>query len=198
MTPERIAGIGFVAVLHVIVIWAIVTGLAQKILKPVPPDPIQMIEIKPHELPPPPKVKPPEVQLPQHQSNVVAPPQIVIRDDAPQTPLVPQPPKQTDQQVSLPQDSAVVSVSGTHTIPPYPALESRLGHQGTVKLRLSISPQGAVIAADIVQSSGFPALDQAALSWVMGHWKYKPAIQGGVPVASTTIAAVVFNLRNAG
>jgi len=33
---------------------------------------------------------------------------------------------------------------------------------------------------------------------VKDHWRYKPATQQGKPVASSVMAAVVFDLRNAG
>jgi protein TonB len=198
MTPERIAGIGFVLLLHVIAIWAIVNGLAQKIVKAVEPPPIvatidkiKQPVVKPPTLPP--------VELKTTLQPQVPKPDINIQPEraAPQpiapVPLQPQPP----QNPGIP-DSAVSGIMSTHTTPPYPAVDRRFGNQGTVKLRLTISPQGIVTAADIVQSSGFAGLDQAAMSWVMQHWKYKPALQGGVPVASTAVAAVVFNIRNAG
>jgi len=51
------------------------------------------------------------------------------------------------------------------------------------------------VNASVTQSSGFPALDESAVAWVMAHWKYKPAIRGGVPVTSQTQAAVKFDLK---
>ncbi len=65
-----------------------------------------------------------------------------------------------------------------------------------MRLSLTISPDGNVIAANVAQSSGFPDLDDAAVNWVLGHWKYKPATHLGVAVASQTQAVVVFNLKN--
>ena len=199
MTPERVVGIGFVALLHVIVIWAILTGLVPKLVQAVQPKDITIIDIKkkPDDLA---LRKPPEFKAPTLDPVVtVQPPLVDIQRDptpiagSPPTPPVPQ------QRTSPPApDTIAISISGTHTTPPYPALDRRLGNQGTVELKLTISPQGAVMAADIVKSSGFTGLDQAAQSWVQQHWKYKPATQGGVPVASTATAAVVFNIRNAG
>ena len=201
MTPEHVVGIGFVAVLHVIVVWAIVTGLAQKIVHAVAPKDITIIDIKKPDQPPPPKPTIPDVKLPTQHTSLVAPPTVVIHDDAPVSPLVVDrgPPQQRGETriVSI-ADTFATGVAGTHTIPPYPELDRRLGNQGTVELKLSISPQGIVMAADVVKSSGFARLDQAAQSWVIQHWKYKPATKGGEPVASTTTAAVMFSIRNAG
>lgn len=41
-----------------------------------------------------------------------------------------------------------------HTIPPYPALEARLGAEGTVVLRVVIGSDGAVMAAQVVRTAG--------------------------------------------
>jgi TonB family protein len=64
-----------------------------------------------------------------------------------------------------------------------------------VLLRLTISPNGDVVAADIARTSGFAELDAQAASWVLAHWKYKPAIVSGVAVTSQTQAAVKFDLK---
>ena len=74
---------------------------------------------------------------------------------------------------------------------------SRLSQEGKVLLHLTISAEGNVAGASVTQSSGFADLDQSAVAWVLAHWKYKPAIRGGVAVASATDAAVVFSLKNA-
>ena len=94
-------------------------------------------------------------------------------------------------------DTYASGVSNTHTIPAYPPLARRLGEQGGVRLSLTISASGDVTGASVVQSSGYPDLDQTAVEWVMSHWRYKPATHGGVAVPSQTLANVVFNLQNA-
>lgn len=199
MTPERIIGIGFVGLLHVIAIWAIVTGLGRQIVHTVLSPDLVMIETHDAKKQPPPPAPPkmPTVDIKTPVQPSVPIPVIDIQPDR-QTPITTQPPPLTPPSTNSVPDTAAAGVASTHTTPPYPMLERRLGNQGTVKLRLTISPQGVVTAADIVQSSGFPGLDQAAMSWVLQHWKYKPAIQRGVSVGSTTVAAVVFNIKNAG
>ncbi|HEV2652755.1 MAG TPA: energy transducer TonB [Rhizomicrobium sp.] len=94
-------------------------------------------------------------------------------------------------------DSGPASLTNTHTTPPYPQDARSASHQGTVLLTITVGPQGDVMNAVVAQSSGFTELDQAAVSWVIGHWKYKPATQGGVPMTSTTQAAVKFDLKQA-
>lgn len=195
-TNERIAGVGFVALLHVIAIWAILNGLAQKFVKVIETDPIELIVPVTHQPPPPPAPPMPHVDPTDTATRVtVPPPPINIANDARKviagsidTTPPPQPPAP---------DTYASGISGTHSIPDYPALARRLSEQGNVRLSLTISAAGDVTAATVVQSSGFADLDQTAVDWVIGHWKYKPATRGGAAVNSTALAVVVFNLRNA-
>lgn len=199
MTPERVVGIGFVVLFHVLAVWAIVAGLGQRIIKFVDPPPITLIMPKVDQPPPPPApVKPPEVTLPQTTVIETVPlPRFTIADDtAPRIPdqvatLQPPPERFTVA------DSAASGVAGTHTIPPYPMTAIRLSEEGRVMLHLTISAEGNVAGASVTQSSGFADLDQSAIAWVLTHWKYKPAFRDGVAVASATDAAVVFSLKDA-
>lgn len=93
-------------------------------------------------------------------------------------------------------DQAPVAVRGTHTIPPYPPIERRLGLEGTVTLRLTVREDGRVAAAEVVTSSGHDELDQTARQWILAHWAYKPALKAGAPVPSQAMASVAFSLKN--
>ncbi|HTQ15108.1 MAG TPA: energy transducer TonB [Rhizomicrobium sp.] len=86
------------------------------------------------------------------------------------------------------------AIAATHTIPSYPALDRRLGHEGTVLLAIWIGVDGNVSQATVARSSGFPGLDQAAIDWVKAHWRYKPATKNGAAVPSSTQASVAFRL----
>ncbi|MBS0576802.1 MAG: TonB family protein [Proteobacteria bacterium] len=48
--------------------------------------------------------------------------------------------------------------------PEYPPEEMAAGHAGQVLVQLVMSPDGAVVAASIAKSSGYPKLDEAALA----------------------------------
>ena len=48
--------------------------------------------------------------------------------------------------------------------PAYPHGELAAGHRGTVTVQLRIDPSGSISASRILQSSGFPALDEATRS----------------------------------
>ncbi len=193
--PQRIAGIAFVALLHVAVIYALMSGLAMRIVKQLPHNLTAQVIPLQQEKPTPP---PPQPQLQKPQLPTVAPPEVQIQTQAaPQIAVQTAPPQPAAPTNPSPISTQATGVTSTHTTPPYPEVERRMGHQGTVTLRVSIGTDGSVTGAQVEKSSGFPALDQAAVDWVTRHWKYKPAIQNGQPVASTSDAAVVFNLKNA-
>ncbi|HVW74841.1 MAG TPA: TonB family protein [Rhizomicrobium sp.] len=93
-------------------------------------------------------------------------------------------------------DRAATAISSTHTVPSYPPIARRMGEEGKVTLRLTVSAEGRVIQADIVTSSGRVELDQTAQAWIMAHWTYKPALRDGAAVASQVLATVTFSLAS--
>lgn len=66
--------------------------------------------------------------------------------------------------------------------PPYPPMSKRLNEQGKTTVRVLIGVDGSPQRAEIVQSSGFERLDQAAAATVM-RWRYVPGKRGGVAEA---------------
>lgn len=93
-------------------------------------------------------------------------------------------------------DRALASITATHTAPPYPPVARRLGVEGKVMLRLTVSAEGKVTAADVVTSSGRDDMDQAASQWIKANWAYRPALNDGVPTIGQTLATIVFSLVN--
>ncbi len=83
-TTERIVGVGFVALLHVIAIWAILSGLAQKFVKAIDPPPIAWIPPIPHQPPPQPAPPMPHVEPTVPTTTVaIPPPQFTIQQPTP-------------------------------------------------------------------------------------------------------------------
>jgi TonB family protein len=64
--------------------------------------------------------------------------------------------------------------------PAYPAGELRAKHTGAVKLNFLVGTDGAVRKAEIGTSSGYPALDQAALA-ALSRCSFTPGTSGGAP-----------------
>jgi protein TonB len=77
--------------------------------------------------------------------------------------------------------------------PEYPASARSQHQQGTVLLDVEVNAQGGAATVRLEQSSGFPLLDQAAISAVR-RWEFEPARIGGIPVASQTRIPVRFSL----
>lgn len=190
ISTRRVTGVFLAALLQAGFIWALVEGLDIKLSTVLPP--IAVFIPKPVVAPPPAPPLPRDYRPPQ---VLPVAPTVVIeepRGDTALTPNDPRPPQ------AGPAERSPVGLMATHTTPPYPALDARLGNQGTVLLRLVIGPDGAVRAASVVRSSGFAGLDQAAIAWVVVHWRYRPAERGGAAVESAANVAVSFNLKNGG
>lgn len=191
ITPRRAISLGTVGLLHVVAVYALITGMTPQIVKLLPRD-IQVAFV--------------DVAVPAQPVSIPTLPILTGPKDP--TTLDPKMPDftiadpdnrsmgaSTGSHTRPLSDSGATGVSSTHSTPPYPDQARLLAHQGIVLLRLTISPNGDVVAADIARTSGFAELDNQAASWVLAHWKYKPAIVAGVAVTSQTQAAVKFDLK---
>ncbi|HEY0303259.1 MAG TPA: TonB family protein [Rhizomicrobium sp.] len=195
MTPRRAMIIGGVALLHVAAVWGLMNGMVAKVIQIVRPPIVVTVET---QKPPPKQVLLPPAPPMQEPTLPVEPtvpiPDIVIANTEPSPIAVTPPPVNPPTPVA---DSSASGISNTHTVPPYPVEARVQAHQGTVTLQMIVTLQGDVASAVVVASSGYAELDQAAIAWVVSHWKYKPAIQGGIAVPSQTRAAVKFDLKTA-
>lgn len=77
--------------------------------------------------------------------------------------------------------------------PAYPLEAREHGEQGRVLLSIHIAPSGRPAEVDIITSSGFQILDQAAQTAVQ-HWQFNPAEANGKPVASVLLFPIMFQL----
>jgi protein TonB len=142
--------------------------------------------------PPPPPRMPEKLELPHVPPTPFGTDVGTVRNTITTTSIAPA------QQPSAPPqpDRAPLSITATHTAPPYPPIARRLGVEGKVTLRLTVTAEGRVAQADIVTSSGRDDLDQTAQAWIVAHWTYKPAMANGAPAPGHTLATVVFSLIN--
>jgi periplasmic protein TonB len=81
--------------------------------------------------------------------------------------------------------------------PIYPAASRRAGEEGTGVYRVLVDANGRPLEVSVLQSSGHPRLDEAALVAVK-KWTFSPAMQAGQGVQSWTRVQVKFELKNAG
>ena len=78
--------------------------------------------------------------------------------------------------------------------PPYPPLSKRMGEEGKVILRVTVSPQGTAESVEVKTSSGSQRLDDAAVNTVK-QWKFIPAKRGDTPVQSRVLVPIIFKLE---
>lgn len=87
-------------------------------------------------------------------------------------------------------DSKLVPIAPTHMIPPYPGLSQKLNESGTTSLRVTIAPDGSASAASVLIPTGYPRLDEQAVSYVKANWRWQPLSRPCV-----TNVNVVWNLH---
>jgi protein TonB len=175
-----------VGVFHVLLVYALVNGLARKIVEVVrPPLETKIIEeVKqprqeqppappPPKLltPPPPFIPPPEVQV---QVPVQPPPTITAV--VPTPPAVPVPPPAVSGPARTP---AVVDARGCPA-PSYPPASERAKETGIVTLNFLINVDGKVLESKVERSSGYRRLDEAARAG-LAICRFTPATVDGRP-----------------
>lgn len=99
--------------------------------------------------------------------------------------------------VSAPEQAAVEGTGPEaegRIVPKYPRGARKRGEEGEVILKLEIDVAGIVKAAAIIDSSGFPELDLAAVNAALGA-KFKPALQAGSPIPSVLNLKFAFKLK---
>ena len=192
-----------VLLFHVAALWALQTGLIQRVVEVLVPVALlsEFIEPpKPNVVPPPPPLTPKTVtQAAPHKvvAALPAPMPLALADPTPApnapTGVVAQPqplPPITAPVTAVPAPVAVPKVELPSSDadylqnpkPAYPAMSKRLGEQGKVVVRVLIAIDGTAQKAEIRQSSGFDRLDQAALATTL-RWRYLPGKRGGMAEA---------------
>ena len=85
-------------------------------------------------------------------------------------------------------------IERSRVAPIYPRASRRAGEAGTVVLRLTVGVSGTVLATDVLSSSGFDRLDQAAQAAVR-QWRFSPGTRQGVPVELPIQVPIRFELQ---
>ena len=87
---------------------------------------------------------------------------------------------------------AALLASGNES-PEYPWIARAQGHQGRVIISVWVGAEGQADELAVLQSSGYPNLDRAAVEAVR-HWRFRPARRGGIETGSLLYVPVVFRL----
>lgn len=212
MSGNKLAALVIVALIHVFVGYALVTGLAYeavtKVMNKVTT--VDIKEEKPKEEPPPPPPKedtppppivapPPPINIapaPPPVATVITPPPappIIIPQAAPPAPPPPPPKGPSKARGATPkgQSSWAARIQDN-----YPAKAAREERSGRVGVRVQIGPDGRVTACSVTSSSGSPDLDAAACDGMSRYARYNPALDDdGNAIAGSQSTAIVYQLN---
>jgi TonB family protein len=78
--------------------------------------------------------------------------------------------------------------------PEYPEFARQMRQEGLVMLDVDVDGAGKPIKVEIIQSSGYRLLDQAALKAV-SHWRFRAGSIGNISVESTVTVPIRFRLE---
>lgn len=189
---NHLVGFTMVVLLHVLTAYALMSGLARKVVEvvkaPIETKIIEDVQKQPEaELPPPPPPKlapppppyipPPEVFIPVQTTTAPSNAITAVTTAKPVAAPPPAPPKPAVR------TAPVIDAARSCEKPEYPAASKRMEEEGTVVLNFLIDVDGRVIDSRIERSSGFPRLDQAARA-ALGRCKFKPGTVDGKPEQS--------------
>lgn len=197
MSGNRVIALIIVALIHIVLIYALVTGLAYEAAKKV----IQRVttvdikeEVKKEEPPPPPKkvdLPPPPVAPPVKINVAPAPPQIITVAEPPPAPpppvYIPPPPAAPPPPRFSPKGAVPKGNPGNWaTTNDYPSRALREEREGTTGFRVSVGPDGRVTDCQITSSSGHSDLDEAACANIRRRARFAPATDGeGQPTSGS-------------
>ena len=207
-------GLIIVVIMHVLLAYALVSGLAKKVVDkvmvtetkvvdappPPPPPPPKDLPPPPKNLPPPPVyVPPPPVDVPpppaQNQiqtTNVMPPPAPERKVEPVAAPAPPAPPAITAR-------PAIINANDPSCRPEYPAAALRAQASGTTRVRFTVDANGKVTSADVVGSSGSSRenrlLDNAAKA-ALATCPFKPGIDAqGHPIGTQVEVSYAWKLE---
>lgn len=218
---KHAVGFGIVVAMHLVLGWALVSGLAQRMVevikapietkiieevKPPPPPPPENLPPPPKFAPPPPSfvpppevvVNPPPTPAPQITTVTTPPPPAPVTIAPPPPPVVapPAPP-------SPPRVAARPAIANAKDCAPtpddYPAAARRAEATGTTNVRFRVGADGKLAGAEITKSSGatreHKMLDRLAMS-KLSECKFTPGIdENGRPVGATFDVEYVWKLE---
>jgi periplasmic protein TonB len=193
---RRIMAFVAIVALHVFIAWAFITGFGQAMVAQIVKD-VQVSIIKPDEVketpPPPPKPnldKPPPVSVPPPLVTINIPieaPVMVVTDRPPPPPR------------------AIVTIAGTPVVTVaqpncgedyYPAQALRLDQHGSAVVKVCVGVNNKISGPiDLVTTSGFPMLDEAAAK-CMAAGRFKAGTIEGKPVPSCKNYKVTFKPKD--
>ncbi|MGQ7830110.1 energy transducer TonB [Altererythrobacter sp. Z27] len=206
---NRIVSIVLVGLIHVVVGYIFISGLAIEAVKKVA-ERVTTIDI---EEPPPPEPEdeppPPEPQQQAPPPPVAPPPPINIAPAPPPIQTRPTIPPPAPPALVVPPPAPPAAPSRARGATPdnqrrwaariqenYPSRALREEIQGTVGVNVSISPDGRVSACSVARSSGSSILDEAACQGMQRYARFNPALDAaGNPTTGQYSTSITYQLN---
>jgi periplasmic protein TonB len=191
--------------LHILIAWALATGLARRAIELVaPPIKTEIIEeVQKHDEPPPPpppQLERPPVEVPPADVDIqlpVEPQSTAIADvtdkpvsTAPPPPPAPPPPRPVNRREGGP------GTGFPSTEDYYPPASKRFNEEGSVTVHVCIGPNGKLTEdPTVAQTSGSARLDEGAIKLAKaGSGHYQPTTEDGQPVNACVPFRIKFAL----
>jgi len=210
MSGNKIVAIVIVGLIHIVVGYTLVTGLAYSAVKQVvervttvdieepEPEPVEEPPPppEPETAPPPPVAPPPPINVSTRPPDIVTqieipPPAPVVRQIVPAPPAPPPPPSQARDAQPRNQSSWQRRI-----IENYPSRALREGTEGTVGLSVTVNAEGRVGSCSVTSSSGSNVLDDAACKDITRYGRFEPALdRDGNPTSGRWSTRIVYRLN---
>ena len=210
MSSNRITALIVVAILHVIVGYALVTGLAYEAVKKIK-ERVETFDVKeekpPEEPPPPPPDKPippppifappPPISFerpaPQIQTVQLPPPPVPVTVVAAPPPPPPPPPAVNKSRGARPKGQGSWAARIQEN---YPSAALRKEIEGRVGVRVTVTPDGRVGSCSVSSSSGSGDLDSAACEGMQRYARFEPALdRDGNPTSGSFSTSIVYKIN---
>ncbi|MEM7667010.1 MAG: energy transducer TonB [Pseudomonadota bacterium] len=214
MGGNKVVSIIIVALIHVVIGYLLISGLAISAVKEVaermtmvdieePPPPEEPDEPPPEQpqetAPPPPVAPPPPISIApapppiQTQPTIPppSPPALTIPPPAPVAPPAPPPPSLARGAQPRGQSRWARRISEN-----YPSRALREEVEGNVGVRVSVGPDGRVAGCSVTSSSGSSVLDDAACKGMQRYARFEPALDaGGNPTTGSYSTRITYRLN---
>ena len=219
MSGGKVVAIVIVALIHAVLGYAFVTGLAYKYVKQVTGD-LNTFDVEPPPPPPPPEDPPPpppdQPNLPPPPTTVVVPPPVIttpvpappinvtsiIPPSQPTSPPAPPAPPSPPAPPAPPRVATPVSPRGNQgdwfPQDSYPAGARRAGAEGRVSVSVTVGPNGRVTSCRVTSSAGNSELDDATCRLATRNGRFNPAkdVNGTAIEATYALRNVRWQLEN--
>ena len=199
MSSNRFVAIIVVALIHLLLGYALVTGLAYNVAKKAIED-LKTFDVEDEPPPPPDEPPPPPEQIPDEPPPIVAPPPIVRTNTAPPavviTPVAPPPqitvapprPPAPPPPRRVEPAKARANLASYVSNEDYPDSAIRNEEQGTTGFRLDVGPDGRVSNCTVTSSSGSAALDNATCRLMRSRARFTPATNSSGAKVSDSVS----------